>query len=283
MPVRTELIDRTPKFLAFYRLAQGADPETRWTLWQEHYNLAMVPPGPDGQAMARRMLDACWDRYPDVMDRIEAGAAGLQPAPQAVMDRVAGLFACDRDLTVRVIVITANLEGNAYAYGRDGIQHVVIPVEQTPEYLGPVMAHEFTHAVHMALSGCSEGYPTSIALRALMEGLAITGAMAAHPGLPETAYLESPEEPGWVARCREHEGPILRAVLEHLPVCEIATYHRFILGPGPGAGLTREVYWGGYRAVQHLLGEGRTLAELARIPEADMVPLLRQALTALLA
>lgn len=274
MAVIAELIDKTPEFMHFYRLAQGADPEQRWELWKQHYGRAMVPPGPDGMAMARRLLDASWDRYPEVMDRIERGAAGMEPAPQQVLDRVAGLLGCDVDLTVKVQVITANLEGNAYAFKHEGVSWVVIPVEQAPEDRGPVLAHEFAHAVHMALSGCTDGYPTTIALRAMLEGIAIHTAMQAWPGLPETGYLEMLEDAGWLARCREHDQAILKAVLEHLPADDMETYHRFILGPGPGAGLPREVYYGGYRVVGHLLAKGQTLASLARVRSEQLTDLL---------
>ncbi|MBE3591321.1 MAG: hypothetical protein IMW98_11025 [Firmicutes bacterium] len=112
-----ELVDLTPRFLDFYDAARAerAGPERRWQLWQERYGFAAVPPTPEGQELARRLLDEAWDRYPLVMDRIRAGAAGLQPAPLPVLERVAALLGCPA-VAVRLVVFAGFLAGNACGY-----------------------------------------------------------------------------------------------------------------------------------------------------------------------
>ena len=82
--------DLTPKFLTFYRAATARqlDPDARFRLWQADYGFAAVPPTPQGDSMARTLLDRAWPNYPSVLARIERGAAGLEPSPQATLDRV---------------------------------------------------------------------------------------------------------------------------------------------------------------------------------------------------
>jgi hypothetical protein len=128
--VELEVVDLTPRFLAFYEAAAGdrAGPER---CWQEGYGFAAVPPTPQGRELARRLLDQAWDRYPEVMDRIRAGAAGLQPAPLPVLERVAALLDCPA-VAVRLVVFVGFLEGNAFGYGHEGRPTVCIPVEQAP-------------------------------------------------------------------------------------------------------------------------------------------------------
>lgn len=82
MPATLKLFDLTPRFLTFYDLARGeTDPDRRWALWQEHYRFAAIPPTEEGLRQARRMLDESFHRYPEALERIQAGGAGFQPDP----------------------------------------------------------------------------------------------------------------------------------------------------------------------------------------------------------
>jgi len=38
------------------------------------YHFAAVPPTPEGDKMARDLLDRAWDRYPSVLEQIRLGA-----------------------------------------------------------------------------------------------------------------------------------------------------------------------------------------------------------------
>ena len=84
--------DLTPKFLTFYRAAQDADPDARFGLWKKDYDFAAVPPTPQGDIIARRLLDDAWPRYPSVMDRIEKGADGIAPRPIDTLNRIVTLL-----------------------------------------------------------------------------------------------------------------------------------------------------------------------------------------------
>ena len=114
----------------------------------------------------------------------------------------------------------------------------------------------------------------------MQEGLAITAAMRVTPGYPERDYLEF--HPGWLAKCREKDREILAGIRPFLADSSNETLSRFIFGAG-SSGLEREVYYAGYRAVGHLLKRGRTLAQLARVDEADTPALMNATLAEILA
>jgi hypothetical protein len=46
-----EVLNLIPKFLKFYEKANvdGLDHNARWSLWEEHYNFAAIPPGDEGK------------------------------------------------------------------------------------------------------------------------------------------------------------------------------------------------------------------------------------------
>jgi len=73
-PVRPlEIVNRVDGFRRFYAKAAVSplDADARYALWKREGGTAAVPPGPDGEAMARRLLDAAWPRYPDLMPKVD--------------------------------------------------------------------------------------------------------------------------------------------------------------------------------------------------------------------
>ncbi len=280
MPATLMIKDLSPKFLTFYELAQDADPEQRWALWEKHYGFAAVPPTGEGMAMARRLLDGSFHRYADVLDVIRAGAAAFRPDPQQVLDAVCQLLQFDGDMTVRLVIYVGNFEQNAFAFAADGVPVVNVPLEESDEWRSLIMPHEFTHAVHSRLSNNQGGWLRSIGYSMMQEGLAMHAAMRITPGYPEEAYHEI--RPGWLAECREKERPILEGIRPHLADASNEALSRFIFGTG-SAGVEREVYYAGYRVVGHLLNQGHTLAELARIDEEDTPAFMEAAISKLLA
>ena len=54
------MCDLSPRFLDFYAAAQGATPDARFGIWKDRYDFAAVPPTPQGDAIARKLLDAAW-------------------------------------------------------------------------------------------------------------------------------------------------------------------------------------------------------------------------------
>ena len=278
--VTLQVTDLSPKFLAFYEAAAQADPDRRFALWKEHYDFAALPPVPQRDSMARAMLDDAWPRYPQVMERIRAGAAGMLPAPEPTLRAVADLLGATDTMTVRLLAYVGAREGNAFTSASRGLITVYVPVEEEPAWRELVMVHEMTHAVHHRLAGYSEGWERSIGRTLFAEGLAARATEALHPGRPAAAYLE--HRPGWFAAADSHGDDILRGILPHLRDSDGQTVMRFTMGTGT-TGTERESYYAGWRVIGHLLQRGYTFPQLARIPESEAPALVEAAIREMLA
>jgi hypothetical protein len=282
MPVTLKVHDLSPRFLKFYELAQGADPDTRWKLWEEHYRFAAVPPTDYGMAMARKMLDECWDRYPEVMDAIRAGFAGFRPEPQPLLAATAKVLEFNEEIEINFVAYVGNLERNAFAASFGGMSTVNFPLESSVQEWAPYsLPHEFTHIFHERLCHSEGGWLRSIGMTMMQEGLAIWASKAVSPGFPDWRYVAM-EKPDWPDRCQERERAILGGIRPRIAETSEDALQTFIFGPGPG-GLDREVYWAGYRVVGHLLSNGCTLAQLARLTEEQFLPLIDRTLAELTA
>ncbi|MBP2018497.1 hypothetical protein J2Z79_001908 [Symbiobacterium terraclitae] len=280
MPATLRMVDLSPRFLKFYELAESADPETRWRLWLEHYNIAAVPPTEEGRALARSLLEQNWHRYPEVMDRIRQGAAGFRPDPQQALDATAQALGFDQDLSILFVAFVGMLDRNAWAASMGEHTAVHFPIESFSEEEASVfLPHEFAHVLHDRLSGFPGGWLKSVATLLMQEGMAIWTSRAVAPGREEWHYLTL-DGPAWVERCREREKQIFQGVLARLQEVSADALQTFTTRTGP-AGLEREGYWAGYRAVGHLLDSGFTLAQLARMPEGEYTTRLEAALQVL--
>jgi hypothetical protein len=273
--------DLTPQFLRFYEaaVAEEADADRRWELWQEHYGFAALPPVAERDSLARAMLDEAWERYPEVIDRVRAGVAAMDPAPEPALRQVAELLEADRPITVDLLVYVGMLEGNAFFAAQEGQLFVAIPIEDDPEHRGRTLVHEFTHAVHHVLAGLSGGWERTIAQTLFLEGLAAHATAAILPGGTPATYLD--HRPGWLAEADARGGEILRGIRPHLREDASEQVMRFTMGEGT-TGTEREAYYAGWVVVERLLAEGHTLAELARIPEEAIPEVVEGALEALI-
>lgn len=278
--VTLQVTDLSPKFLAFYDAA-AAEPDAgrRFALWKQQYDFAALPPVPQRDSMARAMLDAAWPRYPEVLDRIRAGAGGMQPAPEPTLQGVARLLGVTDSITVRLVAYVGAREGNAFTSASRGLITVYVPVEEDPAWRELVMVHEMTHAVHHRLAGYSEGWERSIGRTVFAEGLAARATEALHPGRAAAAYLE--HRPGWMAAAESRGDEILRGILPHLGSSDSPTVMRFTMGTGT-TGTEREAYYAGWRVIGHLLRRGYTFPQLARIPESEAPALVESAIREIL-
>lgn len=280
--VTLQVTDLSPRFLRFYdaAVAENADAERRWALWKEHYGFAALPPVPQRDSMARALLDGAWTRYPEVLDRIRGGAAAMQPPAEPMLRRVAALLGARDTLTVRLVAYVGAREGNAYFFDNAGTLNVAVPLEEDPAWRELVLAHEMTHAVHHRLSGFSGGWERSIARTLFAEGLAARATEALYPGRPAEAYLE--HRPGWLAAASAEGDRILRGLLPHLRASDSPTVMRFTMGTGT-TGTEREAYFAGWRVIGHLLAQGHTFPQLARLSEAEIPALVETAIAQILA
>lgn len=280
--VTLTVTDISSRFLAFHDAATAidADADRRWALWKEHYDFSALPPVPQRDSMARAMLDAAWPRYPEVMERIRAGAAGMQPAPEPTLRAVAALLGVTDTLTVRLLAYVGAREGNAFTSASNGLITVYVPVEEDPAWRELVMVHEMTHAVHHRLAGYSEGWERTIARTLFAEGLAARATEALYPGRPAAAYLE--HRPGWLAAAESHGDEVLRGILPHLHASDSPTVMRFTMGTGT-TGTEREAYYAGWRVVGYMLEHGYTFPQLARLSEAEIPALMETIIPQILA
>jgi len=273
--------DLTPRFLDFYRKARAeqADPDRRWALWREDYGFAAVPPTPQGMALAREQLDESWDGYEGEMERIRAGAAGMEPAPEPVLRRVAEFLELDRPLDVEVVVFVGTRGGGAFSMSVGEGWRVALPVEQEPTAREISASHEFTHAVHARLAGMEGTWVRSVGQLVLGEGIAMRTAEALYSGRPESAYVGG--TPDWMTEAGEKEREILEGVRGSVDNATSLAMERFTLGPGP-AGLRREAYYAGWVLVGHLLESGWTLQGLARVPRGFAARIVEEGLNDML-
>src|SRR5690606_12520344 len=133
----------------------------------------------------------------------KAGAIGIQPEPQGVLDRVLHALEYDGPLTILLVVFVGALEDNAFMY-RDGDNMVVcIPIEQDPAKRTLMLPHELAHAIHFAKAKLSGAWERSIATTILSEGVAIHTATVVEPIHPVEAHIE--HAPGWWQECTRNK------------------------------------------------------------------------------
>ena len=273
--------DLSSRFVDFYNAASepGIDEPHRWALWQQRYGFAAVPPDERGQAAARDMLREAWPEYPKAIDRILAGYGGMRPSPESQLRAAAELLKLDRPLKVTILAYVGMFEGNAFTTATDkGQVTVALPIEDEPRHRAVTAAHELTHAVHIALGSLDSD--ATVATIALSEGLAMHASQALVPGGKLESYVEL--TPGWFARAKAKEREILRNIRPKLAARDGATLYRFTMDRGP-TGLDREAYYAGWRVVGLWLAEGRSLADIARIPPQRAAPEFDAAIGRLLA
>jgi hypothetical protein len=266
--ISVEIKDISPKFLAFYEAAEKerASPDRRWELWKEMYDFAAVPPTEEGHKIARKLLDDAWPRYAAVQELIRGGAASLTPNPHAMVQSIADLLRPDKPAKVTLRVFVGGFENNAFtASGKNGVT-TSLPIEMEPEARARIMAHELTHAVHIAMGTFSGSWIRSIGATVVSEGLAMRVSQRLFPGDPAERVAE--HTPGWLkaADAKRHE--ILRSIQPALGSEKPEDVMRFTMGQGPN-GLEREAYYVGWVVVGHWLDNGMSFAEIARIPEKE--------------
>jgi len=272
--------NRVERFEAFYSHAtvRPMDANSRFFLWQKEDGLAAVPPGAAGDAMARRLVDAAWNKYPALMPRL--------PRLNAEAERTArDVFALDNELLetgtdvirARLILYVGQFDDNAYTMPamNDKPPTVLMPVESP--ILKLLLAHELTHAIHLQLAGIKNSFGAPVGETIFMEGLAMHTAQRAVPELPNAAYTEMPGDKGWFAKCSAHKDAVVKGIYSDLEKggTDIAMKYTFGLG---NTGMSREAYCAAWFAMGKLLNSGKTLAELARVPEDKMVATIRAAM-----
>lgn len=280
--VEIKVNDLSERFIDFYNEASqpGVDAEQRWKLWQTRYGFSAMPNDDAGMAMARALFEAAWPRYPEVMDRIITGYAGMRPSPERLARAAADLLKLDQPMRLRLVAYVGFLEGNGFTLGNRGEVRVAIPIEDAPEHRAITAAHELTHAVHISLGALEGEGAQTVAALALSEGLAMHASRALVPGGRTERYVEY--LPGWFRDAESMQRQIYESIRPQLMREDPDTMMRLTQGHG-NTGLEREAYYLGWKVVELWLAEGRSLAQIARIPAATTVEEVDAALARLIA
>jgi hypothetical protein len=229
--------------------------------------------------MARTLLDAGWSHYAPNLPMIRRGAAVFGTTPIETLRAIARILHPDGPLAVDFLVYVGAFEDNAFTIGGTP-PTVAFPVEMSANLRPLIMAHELTHAAHFQIAHLSGGWERSIGATLIQEGLAMHVAREVVPGRTQAAYIE--HEPGWWSRVSARKADILRDVLPVLASQDGQTVFNFTIGNGP-AGFQREAYAAGWWVIEHLRAQGMTLAQIARIGEAEMPAVAERAVREMLA
>jgi Predicted Zn-dependent protease (DUF2268) len=276
-----EIADRVAKFEAFYAkaTAKPLDEGTRWALWKKEYDIAAVPPGLDGDKMARQLLDSAWVKYPALMPKIPALRKEAEVDAHEAFDKINVLFETKgTPIHSRLVLYVGQFDDNAYTVPPMGghLATVMMPVENVQLRLA--LAHELTHSVHIQLAHVRNSFGAPIGETMFLEGLAMRAAQRVFPGSPEAAYTAN-DDKGWLAECYRKKDAVLASILPDLDKSGSEIAMKYTFGQGNN-GLHREAYCAAWIVMGKLLDAGRTFPELARIPESRMVGTIKDTMAA---
>ena len=268
-PVHLTVKDITPKFLSFYNEAvkQNASEQERWDLWKKIYHFAAVPPTPQGDSIARELLDNAWPRYSSVIGLIQKGASVITPVAKAEIDKISALLKPDSTINVRLLVYVGGFEGNAFTTAQNGKITTAIAIETDSTALPLLMTHELTHAIHIGMGSFSGSWKRTIGTTVVTEGLAMRVTQKLFPGHPDSDFTDY--SPGWLASISKHKKEVLENIQPFLFSDNTNDVMRFTMGKDK-LGFERQAYYVGWIVVGYWLNHGKSFAEIARIPEKQM-------------
>jgi hypothetical protein len=271
--------DLSPQFLDFYAAARDMAPDARFQTWREMYGFAAVPPTPQGDSIARKLLDAAWPQYASALSTIRAGAAGMRPAPLAIALSVADLLEAPRPIRFGLTAYVGGFETNAFTYGTANGPVIAAPIEMDEATRAVLLPHEMTHAIHMIVGHLDMGYERTLGRVIFEEGLAMRVVQRLRPGLAEFQYVgDAP----WFNAAMAERRRILDQMLPHLEAKDGETVFKFTMGTG-STGRQREAYVAGWLVAGDLLRHGQTFPALARLPEAQLPAIVRDSINRMLA
>lgn len=264
---KIEVKNLVPKFLEFYRRANDTrvDNEQRWKLWKDYYNFAAVPPGEDGQKLARTLLDEAWYKYEKKITYIK----NFQPNGEVVQQhllKVKKLLGYEESINLILIYFVGGFENNPFVapYDEDRIA-LCLPIEE--ESTDIILAHELTHIVHAKTANLKVTWERTIAALIIQEGLATQVSKAVVPGYNDDAYIA--HEDGWLAACKVKRNEILKGIYPYLNDTSSDTLLKFTFGEGT-THTEREAYFAGWEIVKFLLEESKNFKDIASIQESNI-------------
>jgi hypothetical protein len=275
-----DIDNRVSKFELFYAqaTAKPIDPNLRFALWQKLDGIAAVPPGASGDAMARQLLDSAWERYPALVPRLSKLTSHVVQMANELFEGDNKLLGTQAErIHSRLILYVGQFDNNAYTIpsmaGKPPT--VLMPVENVNLKLA--LAHELAHSIHLQLAHVNNSFGAPVGETIFLEGLALRTAQREVPGLTDAAYIEMPGEHGWFSNCTAKSAVIIQKIAGDLEKKGEDIASKYTFGEG-NTGMSREAYCAAWFIMGELLSTGRTLPELARIPEDKMVAIIRTAI-----
>lgn len=275
-----DIDNRVPKFEAFYAQAQSKPEDARFELWRKDYGLAAVPPGPEGDKMARELLDGAWEKYPALLPRLAALERSAEETAREMFAKDNEIMGTAGDpIRTRLILYVGQFDNNAFTVppmeGKPAT--ILMPVENIN--LKIALAHELTHSIELQLTQVKNSFGAPLGETMFLEGLAMRVSQRAVPGLDDAAYTSMPNEPEWMPNCVARKAEILKGAAADLDKSGREIALKYTFGKG-NTGMEREAYCAAWFVMGDLIKSGRTLPELARVPEDKMVDTIRAAMSA---
>ncbi|WP_039044373.1 DUF2268 domain-containing putative Zn-dependent protease [Sporosarcina sp. ZBG7A] len=274
-----EIHNLVPKFLEFYKKAttKDIDCEERWELWKKYYNFAAVPPGENGEGIAKKLLNEAWDKYSDYISLIE----NWEPDESLVLGyltEVKKVLGYDRAVNFIIIYFVGGFENNPFVapYDQERIA-LCLPVECDTSDI--ILSHELTHIVHSKTANLKSEWERTIGSAILQEGLATRVSKYLVPGKQDEQYIEYTK--GWLKSCEAKKKEIVKGILPYLDDSSSEALTKFTFGTGT-TGNERELYFVGWEIVKILQKQGITFKQIASIEEKEIPNYLREVFPLLL-
>ena len=265
---KIEIINYVPKFLNFYNRAtqRSLTEEERWELWKELYNFAAVPPGPEGQKLAKSLLNDAWEKYLEKLPYLENWKPDSQLIKKYLAETKEFLGYKD-NINLVIIYFVGGFENNPFISNySDGRIALCLPVESGDSKIA--LTHELTHIVHSKTANLKIQWERTIATTIIQEGLATQVSKYMLPGKLDEHYLEHRE--GWLNSCKSKRAKIIKGMYPYLKKSSSEVIYKFTFGEGT-TNIDREIYFVGWEIVGFLLQQGVTFKEIANI-QGDQIP-----------
>ncbi len=242
-------------------LSPEALARERRSLWDDHLgDLApLLRRGGQGR-WEPRGLEEAWTRYSREMSRLQQAASqGLATDPAPILHEVGAALRLDQPLSVELILYVGTFQESP-AFRLDGGEYaILLPMEEDPAPLTPVLSDLFTRAVHARLSGRPSEGRLSVAQHLFLRGLALRVHEAIRPGRSAEEYLLRPRS--WLLSAEQRDGAVLDRYRGALTEREPETVAPLLEG---------EFDYAAWRVSGLLLMDGWTLERLARVPEGEV-------------
>ena len=274
------MVVRVQSTLDSYRALAACPPADRSAAWQRYeddHRAVFDLYAADGRAGDDRRARAVAD-VPVVVPGLDEAERRARAALDCIDEGLCALGLGGADLPAVLMVGMGS--ANGWVSVLEGRPTFFVDVAMLPAFPfdGLLALHEGVHVVHWSRQRPSAR--RSVAEELLGEGMAVWATRAVRGDLSDSAHLwVDDDHQWWVDRCAAMAEDLVGRCSDHLgQVAEDVDRAMFSFGEG---GLPdRYGYWVGLHVIDHLLGQGWTLASLMEVPPAEATQVIGGALAA---